>query len=365
MIINVTGKKGSGKTTALNYFNNLGFSTVELYGKFHELLKNGKLTEKEKEAINKWDDSQINVLNEHLLKNYKKNIIFLGGLLRTEELDFLKKNDEVITLNIETSKDISRYGRLLKRARNSEGNYSYGDFLRRDKNRNGETKGYHENNLLKIIDQSDLIVKNNHSVQDFEKELEKGLIKIGAILQEGKPWYETSNKYGSLKNQILFAIESLIGKRKDVLESIEDLESVVSLGCGLGTELDSTPAKRKLGIDLLPETWFKNRDFEYKNADYKNTSNAADLVTLLRTNTTIRKNSKKGIEKGISLANEYFIMSFATAGIMYDGSIKKFKKASDGNSLEGLFSEVREELNLYGEVNEKITPFEHYFILRK
>ncbi len=178
MIINVTGTKGSGKTTALDYFAERGCRTFEIYGAYENLLEEQKLLPEDVVPKGVWDDSFVRAVYKYELSKHVPQLIFLGGLLRTSELTFLRTKDTLLTLAIVTEKAVVRYARLRERGRNEEASYTDDDFKLRDDHRSGVSDGYRENNLDVIIAQAEMTVTNDGSLVDFRKALCRASSKI-------------------------------------------------------------------------------------------------------------------------------------------------------------------------------------------
>lgn len=365
MIINVTGMKGSGKTTALNYFDKLGFDAYEIYGEYNRLKENDCLSEDEKGQEGVWDETRVKAVDNHVLNKYRYYLTFLGGLLRPGELEYIKSVDNVYTINVEGGDVSKRFERIKNRSRDNEGSYSLKDLIRRDENRLGLTKGYEDNDIAYIMSDSVIDIDNTNDEDSFKKNLYNSLVELGSVIQNGSDWYNKNNKYLDINNQILFTIEGLLGNRKRVLDLIPTVSSSLSIGCGLGSELDLISAYSKKGVDLLPEHYFNQRSFDYENCDFRDVKDDAELVTMLRTASTKSEKSDSDIEFAVGKAGRYLLLSYARAGIMSDGTIKKFNHSTDGRPIGELLDDTYKKLSEHGRVFNFNSNFESFYLLDK
>ncbi len=370
MIISVVGKKGSGKTTALNYFKLLGFKTLEIHDAYHNLLKENVLEKEDIIPKDVWGDAYAKVIHKYLLKDTIDDIVFLGGLLRPIEFNFLKMHHDVLSVAISVENNSERYRRMRERGRNNEANYSDEDFSLRDANRSGTSKEkYKENNIDKLIEEANIVISNNGHPSEFNERLFEVGLYIGGYIQKGSSWYDDPKRYVYSNYSKLFKLEALLGGRKKIINSLGEFNSAVALGCNDGSELELIQAKKLIGVDIN-RIWsdpLKNKGkFSIICTDLFNFKGNYDLSTLLRVIGGTQINTEKALEKTLKLSKKVSLISIATGGITKEGKLKKYGVVLGGKmNLEEYIVNCRSYLQKLSNVEEITTPFEHYFICKK
>jgi len=177
-LIHITGKKGSGKSTVLHFLKKKGCLVEEVDWGFKLLQKHFPDLLKRLPHPQEWEHHIIQLVYEcYWKKRYTKNeTVFFCGLYRTSEIDYLKSEKALkAIIAVVVSDDSVRYNRLLKRRRPGEENLSLEDFVLKDMHRDGFPGEYKRNNLSKIINMADFILKNDGDFYALEQEIEKML----------------------------------------------------------------------------------------------------------------------------------------------------------------------------------------------
>jgi len=175
----IVGHKGSGKTTVLEIVNFFGFYTVELSNQWKILNELG-FDRREKEG--EWSIRGISLVYENLLKRINIALIFMSGLSRPEEINFLKNKGidcELIEIYADNE---TRHKRTIERSRESERNLSLCEFKEMDLRRLGKVEGYRTNNLDGLLNLASHSLDNNSGLRDLIYRV-KGIIEYKGYLK--------------------------------------------------------------------------------------------------------------------------------------------------------------------------------------
>lgn len=104
------------------------------------------------------------------LKKIKKDIIAINGIRRFSDLEILRKDFEVKIIYIDSSLE-NRYGRICKRMENSDDKIKTLDKFKKDH------KNEAERQIRYLRNKADYIIKNDKTLKEFYREIDK-IIKI-------------------------------------------------------------------------------------------------------------------------------------------------------------------------------------------
>ena len=167
-LFHISGKKGSGKTTLLNWLSESGHFTTEVRFHLEDAIAKEMFNPDKIPIPFWWTDQMINLCYEAIQEH---NLVFLTGLYHPNELSFFKKEYEVHSIGIEVD-DILRYERILKRQREKETSLTLEELKFKDQKREGIAQGY-KADINSLIKESEIILTNNGTIEDFKKEKEK------------------------------------------------------------------------------------------------------------------------------------------------------------------------------------------------
>ena len=172
-IIAVVGKTGSGKDFFSNYIKD-EFESVDSF-RFSQPLTEalGFFFDKIKKEDQQWLSSALrdnygeDILAKAIIKKIEKSekeIIILNGARVEEDVDMVKSiNGKVIFIDCEAYK---RWERIKGRGEKEDDNISFDKFSEMDQNRT-------EKQIENLKKESDFIIDNNGTVNDFKKEINR------------------------------------------------------------------------------------------------------------------------------------------------------------------------------------------------
>ncbi len=173
----IVGPKGSGKSTILRVVNFRGFFIHELSHSVKLLEAQGHKREDLK-FKRPWDHSALKLSYENCLR-FCPRPLFLSGLSRPAELDYLNEKEipyRVIAINSDRDE---RYARVVERSRKGEQGISFEDFLIKESRRLGQVEGYEANDLDSLMRMSSYQVNNKGNIAELICEVDKMLTSIG------------------------------------------------------------------------------------------------------------------------------------------------------------------------------------------
>jgi len=181
-IIGITGTLGAGKGTIVEYLvNKLGFT--------HYSVRQFLTEEIEKKGLPVNRDTMTEVANQlranhspsYIIEQLYKQAISVGGnsiieSIRTPgEVDFLKKQGEFYLIAVDADPKI-RYKRISIRGSKTD-DVDFETFLANE-NREFTTSDPNKQNLSRCIELADLILQNNGSMDELNKNLKAELKKL-------------------------------------------------------------------------------------------------------------------------------------------------------------------------------------------
>lgn len=180
MIIGITGTNGAGKGTIVSFLKNRGFEHYSVRSYLEDILvKEGKNTKRE-DMINLANELRevngpqyvIEQLYNQAQKSGRYSVI--ESLRCPGEITFLQKYDEFYMFSVDASR-LKRYNRIVERNSNTD-NVSFKEFVKQEM-KEFNNKDSFKQNLKKCISMSDYKFRNNGSIPNLYKQLEK-IIRI-------------------------------------------------------------------------------------------------------------------------------------------------------------------------------------------
>lgn len=175
-IIGITGTLGAGKGTLVDYL-------VKQKGYNHYSVRQYIIGEIEKRGLPVNRDSMVITANDLREKNnpafiveelYKqaaegKNDAVIESIRTPGEIEFLKKHGDFILLAIDADPHI-RYNRIIQR-KSSTDQVDYETFIENEQ-REMTTIDPNKQNLKKCIEQADILLTNDGSIDDLYEQLD-------------------------------------------------------------------------------------------------------------------------------------------------------------------------------------------------
>ncbi len=177
-LFHINGNKGSGKSLLLQWLSEDGFYTTEVRFHLEKAMREKIFDAKKIPDPFWWTKKMINICYEDIKE---KDLIFLTGLYSKEEIKFFEeKGYEVHLVGIQASEDV-RHERILKRAREKEEGLTKEQLEAKDRKRQGKEKGYEDKaDVESLIKDSEIVLKNESTIQKFRKEYERLKDFLGA-----------------------------------------------------------------------------------------------------------------------------------------------------------------------------------------
>jgi len=181
-IIGITGTLGAGKGTVVEYLvNNLGYKhySVRAY-LIEEIEKRGmevnrdSMTEVANELRAKYSPAYIIEQLYQRAANSKENSI-IESIRTPGEIDFLEKQGDFLLIAVDADAKI-RYDRIVLRGSETD-KISFETFLANEK-REFTTNDPNKQNLGVCIKRADILLKNNHSIEELRNNLNTEMNKL-------------------------------------------------------------------------------------------------------------------------------------------------------------------------------------------
>jgi dephospho-CoA kinase len=194
MIIGVTGTLSSGKDTVAKYIEGKGFvhfSLADILRKFADERNIPRTRDSLRELADQMvrevgDDYLIAQALEYIKKDPEKDYI-ISSIRRPVEVEKLKNFGNFFLIAVDADPKI-RYDRSINRAREKEADYSFEEFIAKEK---AEKSGTGSQNLDACKSMANFIVLNNQTPKEL-------YAKVDQILKE-KDWKKSTK--GQSKNK--------------------------------------------------------------------------------------------------------------------------------------------------------------------
>lgn len=178
MIIGLVGTLASGKGTVVEYLKTKGYAHYSSSGTLKEILDEQGLPHTRENLAAAAEGLLLKykggVLELNLVRAEQagaKNVV-LEAVHRKSEADFIRSRGGKIW-GVDADVEV-RYQRVMARKEGTKDEVSFEQF-KSDMEREEEGKGSTTNNIRAVIDSADVVIMNNGTKQDLDKEIEAAL----------------------------------------------------------------------------------------------------------------------------------------------------------------------------------------------
>ncbi|MDR2084719.1 MAG: AAA family ATPase [Bacteroidales bacterium] len=182
IIIGITGTIGAGKGTIVDYLvSHYNFKHYSVRGFIIEEIERRNLPVNRDSMVTVANDLRTNNSPSYLIdKLYEKAVAngqncIIESIRTPGEVLSLKRKNNFVLLAVDADPK-TRYHRIIERASETD-NVSFETFVENEK-REFNTTDPNKQNLKKCIEMADYHIKNNGSIEDLHKEIEKIIEKL-------------------------------------------------------------------------------------------------------------------------------------------------------------------------------------------
>lgn len=161
IIVCIVGLKGCGKSSIIQALASRGEQTLEVYRELEEIRQKDAKLFASLSPAHLWRDEPLRIGFER--RGFHKEMpkrLFIGSLLRHEELQYLTNFGRLLLIYISASNRV-RHERARLRGRAIEQQASEEKLIELDAHRGGEWPGYETNDVGGLIAQASFTVTNN------------------------------------------------------------------------------------------------------------------------------------------------------------------------------------------------------------
>jgi len=248
MIIGITGTLGAGKGTIVDFLKSRGFKHYSARDLLNEEIVNRGLEVTQGNMASVANDLRKNFGPGYIIEKLYEKAVEGGGNCVIEsvrcpgEIEFLKKKENFILFAVDADIE-TRYSRIIDREESAEDekNFTFAKFIEREQDQIENTDPFKQN-LRVCIDMADYCFKNDWTIADLHKKVEKVLsgLMVENNIHVRPTWDEYFMKMASLVAErstcLRHNIGAVIVKDKRVIAtgyngSAKGAPNCIDIGC--------------------------------------------------------------------------------------------------------------------------------------